>query len=421
MLAVLALVCSACSSDGGEAVPGVTATTITLGGHLPLTGIQGINGSSVGSAAKAYFDYVNNNGGVNGRKIIYTYRDDAYSATNALAHVRHFVEREKVFAIFDGFGTPAHQGVVGYLNSRHVPDIFPVSGCPCLNNPKELPYTFAWLTNYYREGKILGTYVKKTFPGKRIAYFYQDDGVGRSGVAGLDEVIPATQVVARKAFKANQAQSVTPAAEALFRARPDVVVSFSAVAFTLLLRSAQEKAGSEAQLVVSQTGSDPATVAGLLKQDGRSKPVAESSRLLQGIITDAPLVPLTDTSNSWVTLLRKIHNKYTPGEPLNRYSEIGMATAYTFVQALQRAGRNLTRQSLIAVLEQGNLASGPGLTPLDYSPTSHAGSTGVQIGTIQDGVVVLHGRPMVTDDGEGPVEPSPESPPPAPENGIPAP
>lgn len=142
---------------------------------------------------------------------------------------------------------------------------------------------------------------------------------------------------------------------------------------------------------------------------------------MQGIITDTFLTPADDTSDSWMKLGETVRSRYLPAQPLNRYTETGIATAYLFVQALQRAGRDLTRQSLVAALEQGGLSPGPGLTPLDYSHTSHAGFTGTQIGVIQGSTVALQGQPLITDNGNGPVIPyaAPKTSPPP--DGIPTP
>ncbi|MGW2556550.1 ABC transporter substrate-binding protein [Streptomyces sp. NPDC001635] len=420
VLTALTMVGAACSAGEDKTTPGVTATTVTIGSHQALTGPDAITGSSVAPAAKAYFDYVNEHGGVNGRKIIFDYQDDAYLPTNALTVVRKLVEKDKVFAVFGGFGTSVHQAVVGYLNAHKVPDLFPISGCPCWNDPAKLPYTFGWHVDYIREGKILGTYVAKTFPGKRIAYFYQDDGLGRNGVAGLDMVIPASQVVARGAYRFGYSD-VSAAAQAVVRARPDIIISFSLASYTALLRLAQEKAGNTAQLVVSQVGSDPTALATMLSPAGRPNTPGQGNPLLQGIITDVQLPPVTDTSNPWVALVKKIHDSYIASQPMNRYTEMGVASAYTLVEALQRAGRNLTRQSLIDALQRGGLSRGPGLTPLEYSPKSHAGYTGVQIGVIKGNGIVLQGRPMVTDDGRGPVKTYSAPPARVPPNGIPSP
>src|SRR5579875_577445 len=191
------------SSGGGSnksSAPGVTATTVTIGSHQPLTGVAAPGYSEIAPASNAYFQYVNANGGVNGRKIIYKYLNDQYNPTNSSTVVHQLVLQDNVYAIFNGLGTPTHLAVVSYLNSQKVPDVFVASGCECWNQPSLYPETFGWQLDYVREGKILGQYVAQHFKGKKIGYFYQDDEFGMDGVKGLDYEIPKSMVVARESY-----------------------------------------------------------------------------------------------------------------------------------------------------------------------------------------------------------------------------
>ncbi|WP_406410820.1 ABC transporter substrate-binding protein [Streptomyces sp. NBC_01614] len=417
-LAFLLVAAAACSRPSDEsATPGVTDTTVTIGSHQPLTGPVAPGFGRVAPAAKAYFDHVNANGGVHGRKIIFTYRDDAYRPNNTMKVVRRLVEQDKVFSILLGAGTGPHQAVIDYLNSHQVPDIAPNTGCACLDNPTELPYVFGWYS-FLRDGKILGDYIKQAFPGKRVAYFYQNDEMGKSGVEGLDKSIPPSSVVARESYLPGET-TLTAQMQAIDRAKADVIVSFSLTNYNALLRLAQHRLGNTAQLVTSSIGSDPTALSSLLAAATGGSDTAHP--LIQGIITNTWLVPVTETSNSWIALAKMIRDRYLPSWRLDRYTEMGVAAAYLFVEALQRAGRDLTRQSLVAALEKGGLSANFGLTPLEYNPTSHAGYAGSQIGVIKGNAIVLRGKPMITDDGAGPVVPYTAPPPRPPANGIPPP
>src|SRR3954468_19694543 len=138
-LAALTLVVAGCGSGskdsgGGKnkaSAPGITATTVTIGSHQPLTGPAAPGYSEISPSSKAYFDYVNAGGGINGRKIVYKYVDDAYNPTTTVDVVHRLVLQDKVFAIFNGLGTPTHTKVVDYLNAQRVPDLFVASGCGC--------------------------------------------------------------------------------------------------------------------------------------------------------------------------------------------------------------------------------------------------------------------------------------------------
>src|SRR5436190_6093328 len=130
------------SSGGGATAPGVTATTITFGTHQPLTGPAAPGYSEIAPASQAFFNYVNANGGVFGRKIKLVIKDDSYNPTNTVNVVHQEVLQGHVFGIFEGLGTPTHTKVVGYLNASRVPDIFVASGCPCWDDGSAQPYTF---------------------------------------------------------------------------------------------------------------------------------------------------------------------------------------------------------------------------------------------------------------------------------------
>ncbi|MGZ6508259.1 MAG: ABC transporter substrate-binding protein, partial [Actinomycetota bacterium] len=131
VIGVLVLAAVACSTKPTASAPGITATTITIGSHQPLTGPAAPGYSEISQASNAYFQYVNDAGGVNGRKITYLYKDDGYNPAQTTSVVRQLVLENKVFAIFDGLGTPTHLAVVDYLNTNKVPDLFVASGCNC--------------------------------------------------------------------------------------------------------------------------------------------------------------------------------------------------------------------------------------------------------------------------------------------------
>ena len=429
-LAALLLLAAACggndgsSSSGGgggdrASAPGVTATTVTIGSHQPLTGPAAPGYSEIAPAMKAYFDLVNANGGVHGRKIEFKYLDDGYNPTQTVIAVKRLVLQDKVFAIVGGLGTPTHTKVVDFLNSSRVPDLFVSSGCRCWDEPAKHPYTFGWQPDYVVEGKILGQHVKQQFAGKKVAYFYQDDDFGQDGVSGLDKYIDKSQVVSRQTYQPGNTD-IAPQVSAIAAAKPDVVVLFSIPAYTALFKLATLKVGINPTLVVSNVGSDPTTLGGLLEAFAkRGGATVKGSQLIEGIVTDGYLPPLGDSSNSWVKLFTSVRDKYAKSLPWDGNVAYGMALAYTFVQALQAAGDNPTRQGIVDVLEKGGL-KGPGLTPFRYSKDSHAGFTGTRLGTIKGGAVMPQGDALTTDDGDGPITAFTEAPAEAPANGVPA-
>jgi ABC-type branched-subunit amino acid transport system substrate-binding protein len=412
IMTVAALALAACSSSSSStagsgassgsssaaltaSAPGITSTTITIGSHQPLTGPAAPGYSEIAPASAAYFAYVNAHGGVYGRKIVYKYLDDGYDPTKTASVVRQLVLQDNVYALFDGLGTPTHLAVVNFLNAEKVPDVFVASGCECWNNTAD-PETFGWQIDYVREGKILGQYVKQHFAGKKVAFFYQDDEFGQDGVKGLDDEIPASMIVAKQSYVDTNV-NIAPQVAALRASGAQVVVSFSIPAFTALLKLNSLKLGFNPQLVVSDVGSDPITLSGLLEafaKQGGAK--VNGDQLINGIITDGYLPSTSQSSNSWIQLFTKVRNAYDPKAPLDGNVLFGEAVAYTFVQAMFKAGRNPTRADLTSAIESG-LPSGPSVAPYAYSSSDHAGITGAYMGVITNGQLVQQGSVLVTD------------------------
>ncbi len=436
--AIVAMVIAACGSSGTStpaasssatssssaaltaSAPGITPTQILIGSHQPLTGVAAPGYDEIAPASNAYFQYVNAHGGVFGRKIVYKFLNDQYNPTDTSTVVHQLVLQDGVYAIFNGLGTPTHLAVAQYLNSQKVPDVFVASGCECWNAPTKWPYTFGWQTDYIREGKILGNYVKQHFKGKKIGYFYQNDEFGLDGVKGLNYEIPKSQVVAKESY--NPANiNIGPQVAALKAAGAQVVVSFSVPAFTALLRLTSLKLNFAPQLVVSEVGSDPITLAGLLASFAQSKKAGFGNSLTQGIITDGYLPSLGNMSNSWIALFEKIHNAYIPKLPFDGNVAYGLAVGYTFVQAMFKAGRNPTRQDLINAIQAG-LPQGPSVAPYAYSATDHNGITGAYMAVIKNGALVQKGPVLVTDtSSSGAITPDTATQPAAPASGVPSP
>ena len=398
--------------------PGVTATTVTFATHQPLTGPIASGYSEVAAASQAFFNYVNARGGVFGRQIKLTIKDDSYNSTNTVNVVHQLVVQGNVFGIFEGLGTPTHTKVVGYLNASKVPDLFVASGCPCWDDGTKQPYTFGWQPSYTIEGKILGQYIKHHLAGKKIGVLYQDDSFGQSGLAGIEAEVPASDIVARQSYRPGVTTLLTQVTS-IASSKAEVMVEFTVPVYTAIAQIAASKIGYKPQLVVSSAGSDPVTVGGLLKT--LSNRDASDAAPIEGAITDGFLPSAADTSNPWVQLFMKIHSQYDASAPWDGSVEYGMASAYTLVQALQAAGQNLTRQGLIdAINRHGASWTGPGLVPFRYSTSDHGGYGGAQIGVVANGSIVLTGPPLTTTpDAGSPVTPYSGVQPVPPASGIP--
>src|SRR6476646_4448415 len=281
-VAVAAVGCGSSSSGGGSSAPGVTSNSITFGTHQPLTGPAAPGYSEIAPASQAFFNYVNANGGVFGRKINLIYKDDAYNPTNTVNVVHQLVLQNNVFGVFEGLGTPTHTKVVGYLNASKVPDLFVASGCPCWDDGSKQPYTFGWQPNYTIEGKILGQYIKAHFAGQKVAVLYQDDDFGQGGLAGIQAELPAGQIVSKQAYQSGTT-TLAPQVTAIKASKAKVLVQFTVPIYTAIAELTSFTLGYKPQLVVSNVGIDPTTVAGLLKSVSKGK--ASGTGLIEGAIT----------------------------------------------------------------------------------------------------------------------------------------
>jgi ABC-type branched-subunit amino acid transport system substrate-binding protein len=173
-------------SASAASVPGVSSTEIVLGMQLPQTGGASPGYNKIDDAARAYFDYVNSKGGVNGRSIKLVVKDDEYKAGRTITTARELINNDKIFAFFGSVGTQTHLSVVKDINRRGIPDLFVNSGYSGFyTDPKKYPNTFGGLGTYTVEAKILGKYLKEKYPDKKIGILWQSDDFGRNALAGL--------------------------------------------------------------------------------------------------------------------------------------------------------------------------------------------------------------------------------------------
>ncbi|MHB8464181.1 MAG: ABC transporter substrate-binding protein [Acidimicrobiales bacterium] len=398
--------------------PGVTPVQITIGTHQPLSGPNSVGVAEVAPAANAYFQYVNDHGGVHGRRIVLTALDDESDPATAASEVRRLVLDDQVFAIFDGFGTAADLAARGVLAGQRVPDLFVGSGCTCVEDLKAAPYTFGFQPDDTTEGMILGQYITQHLAGHPVGYLVPSGPDAAGFAAGLDRQVTASSVVSRETYAATGAD-LTDHVGALQRAGAQVVVLSSQATLTALALLAAAAADYHPIWVVAGAGADVTTVTGQIQT--LSKGDAGGS-LFEGVITDAYLAPVADSTNPWTALWRKVRDAYAPKLSLDANVAHGMAAAYTFVQALFAAGQNPTRSGIVHAAETSlarGVPVGPGLVPFGYSASSHRGYLGVQIGTIAIGRFAPIGpAETVTDAGViQPVTAPPANPPPS---GVPS-
>lgn len=396
-VALLGAGLAACSqpSDSAEAAdaPGISDTSVKIGTHTPLTGPAAAGYASISKAASAYFSYLNDKGGVNGRTIEYVVRDDAYNPATTSTVVRELVQQDKVFAIVNGLGTPTHAAVVEYLAQQKVPDLFVASGASLWNQPEKLPMTFGFNVDYVREGKILAHYVQEQNPDAKFCVLRQDDDFGQDLTTGITQVLG--RLTAEQEYAVSN-ESVTAQIGALQAAGCTVNLLATVNGFTALALGTAAQMGYRATWATSSSGGDYPTLVGYLGEEA-------GPALLEGLVSTNYL-PF-DADDDWVELFQQINTEYNAGAPFTGNTIYGMSVAYTFAEALSRAGETPTRQSVVDALQSGEVKSA-GIVPATFSETSHDAFGGAGVTVVSKGVqAYVDGQVFTTDSAAGPVTP----------------
>jgi branched-chain amino acid transport system substrate-binding protein len=280
--------------------------------------------------------------------------------------------------------------VLDFLKTNRVPDLFVASGSRSWNQADKYPDTFGFNPDYTVEGKILATYVKSTLSGKKACFLGQDDDFGRDSLAGIEQVLGP--VAAKQSYVVTNA-NVGPQMGALKAAGCEVVLLATVPGFTALSIGTAAKIGFKPQFVVSNVGSDPDTL---------KKALGSAAPLLEGVVAANYLPLANDTANPWIQLFQKVNTQYNANAPFDNNTVYGMAVGYLFVQTLQAAGKDLTRDKLLAAVEKGGF-TGPGLVPLRFSDKDHSGYAGEQLTKLTGGQAQFFGTAYTTDDASGPV------------------
>ncbi|KHL12111.1 ABC-type branched-subunit amino acid transport system substrate-binding protein [Mumia flava] len=420
-VAASALLVAACGGgsgdDGGSNDPGLTEDSIKIGGHFPLTGVAAPGYSEIPVGHKAYYDYVNANGGIDGREIEFIAKDDGYNPAKTSEVVNELVLQDEVFAVVSGLGTPTHQAVTDFLNSEGVPDLFVSSGSTLWDQPEDLPETFGWQPDYESEGKIIGKYIAENMPDAKVGIFGQDDELGEDGARGLRQFIDG-QVVAEEKYVSGNTDIGTQIGK-LQAAGADVVVGFNVPSYTALSQLTAMALNYKPTWFYSNVGSDATLVGSLLEEF--SEGAVKGTSPLTGVYTTSYIPTNTDTEDPWIQMFQKVWDETGDGSPLTNYKIYGMSEAYTFVQAAMAAGDDLSRESIVSVIEEeGADFEGPNLVPYRYSEDRHAGIGGMKVVQLTDDGSVEDKTPLYqTDVGDAPVEEYTGEPSTPPESGIP--
>ena len=403
LLAVTGLVVSGIPALGA-ATPGVTKDTITLGMSSAQSGAASPGYNKVGPAMRAYFNYINEKGGVYGRKIELKLEDDKYVPTNAVNKVNKLILRDKVFALVGNLGTATHTAALKKtpIIKQSVPDLFVNTGYSGFANPKKYPTTFMYLPSYIMEAKIMAKYIKDKFPGKKVGILYQDDDFGKDGLAGfkaggLTFVAGGTQ---KYASLSQATVGLTAQMTALKSSGAEVIILFGVTSATAVAMRTAAGLGYGTtwgpQFIMGSVGADPTT---LLTLAGATTPALQAATLrsLTGALSLSFLPAATDTEDEYVKKFIEINTTYNKGVPWDNNVLVGMNQAMLIVQALRAAGENPTRASLISALKsKGGTFASAGDSKL--ASANKVGYTGYWVGRYNStGVIapVDGGKPVV--------------------------
>ena len=340
--------------------PGVSASTIVIGGTVPLSGPETAY-AVVAYGADAYFKYVNDHGGVFGRAIEYRYLDDAYDPAQTVQQTRRLVEQEKVFAIFNQVGTEEVLATQPYLNQQGIPQLFAGSGAATFaHDYKQYPWTLPYLPSFYAEGRVYGRYIAANTPTARIAVLFEDSDFGKDLLAGLKAGLAGKAKIARATSYAVTEPTLGSQLATLKASGADTLMVFALPKQTIQALVGADKLGWHPHPFIAAVSVDPFVMnVAKLNTNGRATTGAISS------------VFLKDASNlaRWgddpgVKLYYSILKKYSPGNDPKAVANIyGMAVAFTLVDVLKRAGRNPTRESQMKAATTLNETNNPFLLP----------------------------------------------------------
>ncbi len=332
--------------------PGVTRTSILLGGTAPLSG-EASAAAGIARGAEAYFKYVNSRGGVFGRKIAYRYVDDGYDPGRTVQATRELVQQEKVFAIFNPIGTAHNLATRPFLNQLGVPQLFVASGFSAWGKEaRRYPWTIGFIPSYVGEGLIYARHLIQTRPRAKIAIIYQDDEYGKDLISGFKRGLRGgARIVAQQSYDPTSADVQSQIAK-LKSSGADTLMVFAFGKFAIQSLVYVKKLSWRPQIYVNAVAASTSVML-----------IAATSGQTEGVIS---IVFFKDPAgpdaarDPGLKLFRTIIKRYLRGaSPKDGYLVAGMASAYTMVETLRKAGRNLTRKGVIAAASRLDIRSNP--------------------------------------------------------------
>lgn len=321
--------------------PGASDKEIRIGHIGPYSGPASAYGR-IGHAIKAYFDKVNADGGINGRKIAFITLDDGYNPAKTVEQARKLVEQEEVLLLFQTLGTPSNSAIHKYMNQRKVPQLFVATGATKWGDPKNFPWTMGWQPSYQSEAKIYARHLLENTPDAKVAVLYQNDDYGKDYLEGFEAGLgdkAATMIVAKASYEVTD-PTVDSQMVSLKSSGADVFFNVTTPKFAA---QAIKKAAELGWKPVHYLNSVSNSVASVMKPAG----VEAGIGVLSGFYIMDPTDPFFQKAegyrdwNAWM-------DKYNPGgDKKDNFNVYGYTVAQTMVQVLKQAGDQLTRANVM--------------------------------------------------------------------------
>ena len=369
---------------------GASDTEIKIGQTMPYSGPASAYGT-IGRAEAAYFRKINDEGGINGRKIAFTSLDDGYSPPKTVEMTRRLVEQDQVLLMFGSLGTPSNTAVHAYLNARKVPQLFVATGATKWNDPKNHPWTMGWQPNYQTEARIYAKHILQTRPNAKIGVLYQNDDYGKDYLKGLKDGLgdkAAKMIVAEASYEVSDA-TVDSQIVQLYGSGADVFVNIATPKFA---SQAIRKAFDNGWKPVQYMNNTTVSVGAVLTPAGLDKSVGVISSLYGKDPTD----PQWNDDPGMIEWRNFMKRYYPDGDLTDAANVYGYAVARTLVQVLKQCGNDLTHENVMrqaANLKDFDTGTAlPGIrintSPADFAPINAVqlarfdGKTWVRVGEI---------------------------------------
>jgi branched-chain amino acid transport system substrate-binding protein len=325
----------------GQYGPGANDTEIKIGNTMPYSGPASPYGT-IGKSEAAYFTMINEQGGINGRRINFISRDDGYSPPKTVEQIRKLVEQDNVLALFQTFGTAPNSAIREYLNDNKVPQLFVRTGANMWNDPTHYPWTMGWQPSYQIEARIYAGYILKNIPDAKIAVLYQNDDFGRDYLIGLRDGLGDKAdrlVVAKQSYETTDA-IVHSQIVLLEKSGANVLLTIAIPKFAAQAIRKIDDIGWKPTHILSNVSSSVGLV---MRPAGLEKSVGIISATYGKDPTD-PQWQNTPEYNEWLAWMKKYNRS---GNVADADTVYGYSAAQTMVAVLKACGNDLTRENLM--------------------------------------------------------------------------